>query len=1322
MTLSALLWQCNRRSGYASAWSIRTQVARSIALPSKFWLTTRNQLALFSSLASEDDTPSLYNSRFEVTSPYEPTGDQPEAIERLVEQVSRGDRFSILRGMTGTGMCRSMALMYDDSIFFTHQSLLCVHVSLSLSTGKTHVMAHTIARLGRPTLVLCHNKTLAAQLARELRACLSNNHVQLFVSYYNHYVPESYNEVNNKYTAKKSSVNDELDALRHLATRALVQHKDVVIVASVSCIYGMGMPKSYLKASLQWNVGETLFQSPGDIVEAMQATVYTPAGDDNDDLARGQFHLSQNLTGATLTLWPPSETFPMRVDFSMNNQGCYVISSIALGRIRGMKQVPETTIFPAKHHLLDSPDQFEEALTRIQDELVNRVRELKSEAKNFEADRLSQRVSQDLQLLRETGTCSGVENYSRHMALRGAGEAPDTLLDYFGSNDWLLLVDESHVTLPQLKAMYRGDRSRKERLVKHGFRLPSALDNRPLKEKEFWDRISQGIFVSATPSKQEMELIAGVNEPVDMIIRPTFVCDPEIHVRSPEGQLDNLRQEIKSRARKGERALAMTLTKRDAEDLADYLIEHGVSATYIHSGLNTHDRSKALKALQSGEIDCLVGVNLLREGLDLPQVSLVAVLNADSEGFLRSETALLQTIGRAARNIHGTAILYANRITGSMKKCIDATSCRRSLQLEYNAKHGKVMRSTAGSSVLSIFDLLKDQIEAENNGAKLYDSEPDATAASPSLKVASKSYNDVIVTDHIPSKPGIYFWKDEQGNILYIGKSKRLRSRVKSYFSANAKHTTRIQTMLSKATDIEFILTPSDRDALILENNLIKHHKPLYNVLLKDDESYPYICASIGDVFPQLTIAPRRHEGGLASKYRYFGPYPHYTEINKVLQAVEEKYDLRAKCFQARYGEFSKTDYQKLFRNVLSQVFEKEGLSGEGTLSELRSEYEEASNLFDSKYNRCRDVIAVANVDGNKSTYVVHVLQLREGLIAGQFTYTLELEGGLHSELDFGDAIQTVLERQHYPAGERTPPGQFSFFPDEILTPYLLPDRKALREVVRSSKNSLQPEWKRTTTISIRVVASKGPRYESDKRALQCALENALEAAISRLRDSVVESVPSTFVDGTAEKELSDLLSLDVAPKRIECFDISHTQGEGTVASRVVFLNGRPARNLYRRFNILSVDGVDDYASLEEVLERRFRHIWENDEGTLVDQNDPWAKPDLVVIDGGKGQLNSALKGMAKADVFPYVGSVIIEEEYTALIPLLQGRKLGRCTSVPIVSLAKNKEEVFTVNNSKPVNERPDSPAILLLRAIRDESHRFALKAHRKQRSKANGL
>ena len=799
------------------------------------------------------------SSNFQVTAPYGPTGDQPHAIQQLMQQLQDGDKYSILRGITGT--------------------------------GKTFVMSHVIANWGRPTLLLCHNKTLAAQLARELRGFLSKNAVELFVSYYDHYVPESFVETTGTYIAKKSSVNDEIDALRHRATRALLERQDVVVVASVSCIYGLGLPAEYLKASTSLQVGDTV--DLNELIAKLENMLYTRP---NDEMLRGNYQLSSILDDRTngplthvLSLWPPHERFPIRIELETSS------STTKIKSMQGQGTFDSLTIFPAKHHVM-AEDQLEEACLRIEEELKERVQELINCGKIVEAQRLQQRVLTDLLMLRETGFCSGGENYSRHFAGRATGEPPDTLMDYLGlsgNGDWLLVVDESHVTLPQLKAMYvmlhrqvvsdllmyyshhlhptlryEGDQARKRKLVKHGYRLPSALDNRPLQHGEFWDQVSQAVFVSATPGRQELEWTK--RDPVDMIIRPTFVCDPEIHVRSPQGQLEDLLKEVKERAERNERTLAVALTKRDAEDLAEYLKEHGVSSTYIHSGLTTHERSDALKALQSGEIDCLVGVNLLREGLDLPQVSLVAILNADSEGFLRSETALLQTVGRAARNINGTAVFYANRVTQSMQRCIDDTKHRRERQLAHNTEFGHKSRSTEGSSMMSIFDLLKDEIEEERSLEVV--PRIDIGLNPMDLLVTTSTVgplqDSTVATEHIPSKPGVYFWKDNEGKVLYIGKAKKLRSRVKSYLSPGAKHSPRIKVMLEKAKTVDFVLTPSDRDALLLESNLIKHHQPPYNVLLKDDESYPYICASVGDTFPRFYAAPRRQMGEKAARYR----------------------------------------------------------------------------------------------------------------------------------------------------------------------------------------------------------------------------------------------------------------------------------------------------------------------------------------------------------------------------------------------------------------------------------------------------------------------
>jgi excinuclease ABC subunit B len=768
--------------------------------------------------------PSTPSSLFQVTSDYEPAGDQPAAIRQLVHQMTScatattatADRFSILRGCTGT--------------------------------GKTLVMSHVLAAMNKPTLVLCHNKTLAVQLARELRSFLQNNAVELFVSYYNRYRPEFYQETTGTYMAKKSVVNAELDALRHCATRALLSRRDVVVVSSVSCLFGLGLPKEYLDASTELRVHETVVEWNCFLERLIGRMLYTCNQDDDVEFDRGQFQVmdlqqddddSNNQTSTSdpqsqrrrvklVTLWPPHNNYPMQIELrqvssddtaTCTDQEFFMVHAIREGSAKGFLSIPNTRLFPARHHVV-AEDRLEEACLSIEEELHHRVKELEAEGKKTEALRLQARVVNDVYLLRETGFCKGIENYSRHFAGRQAGEPPDTLLDYFKLlGDWFLIVDESHVTLPQLRSMYAGDRARKQQLVKHGFRLPSALDNRPLRDDEFWERVGQTLFVSATPSKQELDLAE--RDPVDMVIRPTFVCDPVIEVRPKQGQLEDLLREVKARADKKERTLAIALTKRDSEDLSSFLLENGVKSAYLHSGLSTVERSDALRSLQSGDIDCLVGVNCLREGLDLPQVSLVAVLNTDSEGFLRSDTALLQIVGRAARNINGRAIFYANRTTESMRRCIDSTSEHRERQLEYNEKHGHQMRSTKGSSTMTFFDLLKDRIDAEQGFdtliKKSFHDKQNFPLISTSAKVhvpndASLTLAPTVETDHIPSSPGVYFWKDGDGSILYIGKAVKLRSRVRSYLAPNARHGARIQNMLQLAATVDIMLTPSERD------------------------------------------------------------------------------------------------------------------------------------------------------------------------------------------------------------------------------------------------------------------------------------------------------------------------------------------------------------------------------------------------------------------------------------------------------------------------------------------------------------------------------
>ncbi|MEM9154413.1 MAG: excinuclease ABC subunit UvrB [Cyanobacteria bacterium P01_F01_bin.33] len=626
-------------------------------------------------------------AQFELHSSYEPTGDQPRAIANMVENIARGERHQTLLGATGT--------------------------------GKTFSVAHTIANVNKPTLVLAHNKTLAAQLCNELRLLFPNNAVEYFVSYYDYYQPEAYVPVTDTYIAKSSAINEEIDMLRHSATRSLFERRDVIVVASVSCIYGLGMPEEYLKASIAFQVGEVLDQRK--LLRDLSSVQY----ERNDlDLTRGKFRVK----GDVLEVVPAYEDRIIRVEFFGDEIDAIRLVDPVTGEI--LQSLSATRLYPARHFVTPE-EQLEEALYKIETELEEQLEYLRSENKLLEAQRLEQRTHYDLEMLREVGYCNGVENYSRHLTGREEGEPPSCLVDYFPDDDWLLVVDESHVTIPQVRGMYNGDRARKQVLVDHGFRLPSARDNRPLKAEEFWGRVDQVIYVSATPGERELELsggeldenkvyISGTGQVVEQVIRPTGVLDPEVFVRPTAGQVDNLFDELIERIDRNERALITTLTKRMAEDLTEYLQERGVRVRYLHSDINSIERIEILQDLREGAFDVLVGVNLLREGLDLPEVSLVAIMDADKEGFLRAERSLIQTIGRAARNVRGQVIMYADNLTGSMERAISETERRRAIQSEYNRKHGitpKPIVKKSSNAILSFLAISRKLSDRELDAA-----------------------------------------------------------------------------------------------------------------------------------------------------------------------------------------------------------------------------------------------------------------------------------------------------------------------------------------------------------------------------------------------------------------------------------------------------------------------------------------------------------------------------------------------------------------------------------------------------------------------------
>ena len=629
---------------------------------------------------------------FKLVSKYEPNGDQPEAIKELVEGIKEGKRDQVLLGATGT--------------------------------GKTFTIANVIAKTNKPTLVLAHNKTLAGQLYSELKELFPENRVEYFVSYYDYYQPEAYVPSSDTYIEKDASINDEIDELRHSATSALLTHDDVIVVSSVSCIYGIGDPDDYKNHMLILNKGDTI--SRNDLLNRLIDMNYER---NQIDFHRGTFRAN----GDTIDIVPIAEKKNgIRIELFGDEVDRISEFDILTGTV--IKSKKSVTLFPATHFVTNK-DKLEEACNRIEDELHKRSKELIDNHKLLEEQRLRERCIYDLEMLRETGFCHGIENYSRHLALRDEGETPSTLIDFF-PKDFLLVIDESHVTVPQIRGMYNGDRMRKQTLVDYGFRLPSAMDNRPLKFEEFNEKINQVIYVSATPGDYELGLVDG--KCVEQIIRPTGLLDPTIEVKKTEGQIDDLIEEIRKRIAKNERVLVTTLTIRMAEELTSYLKSVGIKVQYLHSEVHTLERLKIIRELRMGKYDCLVGINLLREGIDLPEVSLIAIMDADKQGFLRSDRSLIQIIGRCARNANGHVIMYADTISDSMKLAIEETKRRRNIQEKYNLDHG-ITPKTIIKEIKEVISNTDEEKIIENKKMSKKDKELIASNIEQEMKEAAKN-------------------------------------------------------------------------------------------------------------------------------------------------------------------------------------------------------------------------------------------------------------------------------------------------------------------------------------------------------------------------------------------------------------------------------------------------------------------------------------------------------------------------------------------------------------------------------------------------------
>ena len=1282
-----------------------------------------------------------------VRAPFEPSGDQPEAIARckhLLEEEKR--RFVCLRGATGT--------------------------------GKTFVVANVLSALEkRPALVVVPNKTLAAQVARELRAYLGETHrVELFVSHFSVYVPESYS--NGRYTEKRSAVDSDLDALRHRATRALVEPgKPPVVVASVSCLYGLGLPTDYVDAALTVEVGTSASKHGIDGVEdKLRDDLLYERVMPYMDVERGQFRRGgapDDDNCFDVRVWPPY--LETALDLRVRGDDGVVVSCESNGRL-----LDKLTIWPRVHYITPA-ERLKRALVSIKDELDEQMKQLKSQGCAIEADRLEQRTTADLQLLRELGWCPGAEHYSRHLRGSKPEEPPVTLLDYFSykadaespdqRRDWLLIADESHVMLPQLRAMYGGDRSRKTALVGAGYRLPSALDNRPLKSEEFWQRVPQALLVSATPGDIETEWVGGKTSDsmVDMVVRPSGVLDPPVHIIGKTNQLETLAHRVSEKANAGERSLVCVLTKADTEDLSTYLNSQGIRADWVHSELTAPQRAEKLSKLQQGELDCIVGAQLLREGLDLPSVSLVAILDADIPGFMRSARSLMQMAGRAARNKHGECILFADNVTGAMREMMEEVDRRREKQHRHNVANNLVPETaTLGSSTstLSLFEVMADEIEKEKEKwaveqsaaltPKTSDVDDEAVEKalrswrkrregggvrpgpkpSDAQKVVEIDTSERLVAETVldaygidathverlrrlsrdmPSKTGVYRWIDENGKVLYVGKAKNLRNRTAHYLApALIQSSPRHRKLLASARNLDSVLTPGgEADALALEARLIQRERPALNILLKDapkPESARIILTSSG-AEGRIFVARFKNEYE-SEKAERFWTLPTREAANRTLALLERTLDLRGVSFRSRFGEKTAVAEWQFVSKVASLVLDAkydeavELLEGRGNMAgalELRIRAQEEAERGEGsrgslaallqadsaakKWNM--DVIAAASSGG--ASCEVKVIKIRDGTIIDVLGASIELPDtnvdDTISEATLAEAAQIVAEQMYA--------SEDADHPDVVYVPH----KVAEPETLRASLKSLG-------------IGSSGATKKGKVLQHGAAKEGSLLAALADMAlENASESARSTSVKTAAALLLKDAIGMFESPSTIEGVDVSHLAGQNAVTSFVRFEGGSPAPLKHRRYELSdAVTPSDDYGGISESIAARLKS-----KSKL---------PDLILIDGGVGQLTVAATALIEGGV--HISNMFNDEDDKVGA---SARADGRRT-VALCALAKGRssgEEALWIPSLSPggqvVGVKVDDArveALKLLRSVRDSAHSVALGAHRTLRRRRN--